>query len=424
MATPLEVLRASKSQTTGITNGTTTKTPLEVYRETHPVEKSTLGKVASFLAPTVTKTVEKYKKGEDITTRDVIGSALEVGSYLIPTGVVAKGVSLGIKGAGLASKVAIGATTGALSGAAFNAGGTVAEGGSLSDVAKSSLIGAGIGGVAGGTISGIAGKYTANKLAKSKLATIAENAVVKETTPVVEKAVTPKITLKQELPNTKKVNLTKDLQKPETLIKNQPVTPQESVAMAKAKKEGVPYVKPVEAPVIPVKAPVIVTPEIPIVPSIPEQSIAPREGFQSSSFPERKAKFSQMDAQHIEDVVFNDVPTEGGMSREMYIAELYDRAKVNPSLAERLATSGIVTEDVSKAGQNLGAFSQGQGTIIDIIKDAHTALKSALPGYITSGEKKAVESIQKDIKTALSKFNNASLSIEERLSALDILKCK
>lgn len=508
---------ADKSTTTS-----STKPKGRLFAEPVPEKPSTLGKVAGFLAPTTTKTVGKLKKGEDVTAKDVIGSALEVGSYLIPGGAIAKGVGLGIKGAGMASKVATGAATGALSGGMFNAGGAIADGKSASDVIKSTLTGVGIGGIAGGAIGTIAVGLAARKLSqkteqqfldeatkranfgpipeasrprlslpappKSPLHEEASkfnvrddfvNSQIKKETQV--ETMLPKqgqalratrknlidfiknetdflITTQQKIPKNYSEKLTKiwnSANKPpkitlppktrstelaqiwneskgvsttlkSTNIPKSEVTPTEFVVQAKAKKEGVPYVKPVEQPVITVKEPDIVTvPDVPVVPSAPVAPVTPvQEGFQSISYAERTAKLNQMDSQHIEDVVFNGIAPEGGLPKEAYISHLYNQAETNPALAERLATSGVVTEAESKAGQNLGALAQARGSVVNIIRDAHETLKKALPGYVTKGEKKALETIQSDIKTAFSKFNDKALSVEERLSAIDILKCK
>lgn len=148
-------------------------------------------------------------------------------------------------------------------------------------------------------------------------------------------------------------------------------------------------------------------------------------GFKNISYTERTNILNQQTQQHIEDVVFNGAKPEGGLPKEAYIAHLYNQADNNPALAERLATSGIVTEAESQAGQNLGALAQAvKGTTVGIIRDAHQALKKALPGYVQKGEKKAVTEIQSKIKGVIDTFTDKSLTIEERLSVLDILKCK
>ena len=76
-----------------------------------PVEKqpekkrSTLGKVAEFLAPALTRTVGKaFDPNQDVTARDIIGSGLEIASYALPVGAAAKGVTLAARGLGLAAK--------------------------------------------------------------------------------------------------------------------------------------------------------------------------------------------------------------------------------------------------------------------------------------------------------------------------------
>lgn len=162
--TPLETLRASKSQQSS--SPEKKMTPLELYRVEHPVEPSTLGKVAGFLAPTITKTVGKIKKGEDVTARDIGGSALEAASYLIPGGAIAKGVGGVIKAGTMASKLAIPASIGAVSGATFGAGQAVSRGEGLGGVAKEALKGAAIGTAFGGGL-GVAGAgLAARKLAQ------------------------------------------------------------------------------------------------------------------------------------------------------------------------------------------------------------------------------------------------------------------
>lgn len=158
-------------------------------------KQSTLGKVAGFLAPTITKTVGKYQKGEDITSKDIIGSALEAGSYLIPAGAIARGVGLGIKGVGLASKVANGVATGAVSGGMFEAGGSIADGGTAGEIAKRTLTGAAFGGVAGGVVGAIGGGLAARKLAQKTEAQFAEEALARANLGPIPEASNPRLSL-------------------------------------------------------------------------------------------------------------------------------------------------------------------------------------------------------------------------------------
>jgi len=69
-----------------------------------PKRKGKLQKVGEFLAPTATKTFGKLKEGEKASGRELLGSALEVGSFFLPVGAVGKGVGLGIKAAKTAKK--------------------------------------------------------------------------------------------------------------------------------------------------------------------------------------------------------------------------------------------------------------------------------------------------------------------------------
>lgn len=149
------------------TKGKTTVPSFAEFNKSQPkAEPSTLGKVAGFLAPTITKTVEKYKRGQDVTARDIGGSALEAASYLIPGGAIAKGVGLGVKAGTLASKLAVPASIGAVSGSTFGAGQAVAEGGDVSGVAKEALKTGAIGGVLGGAIGAAGAGWAARKLAQ------------------------------------------------------------------------------------------------------------------------------------------------------------------------------------------------------------------------------------------------------------------
>lgn len=160
------------------------QTPEEYLQDkqiTTTKKQSTLGKVAEFLAPTITQTVGKYKKGEDITSKDIIGSGLEAASYLIPVGAVAKGATLATK----ATKLAIG---GAVSGGMFEAGGAIADGGTVSDVTKRTLKGAAIGGVAGGAIGAIGAGLATRKLGQK-----ADEQLLQEATSIVDSTPTTEV---------------------------------------------------------------------------------------------------------------------------------------------------------------------------------------------------------------------------------------
>lgn len=66
--------------------------------------KSLLGSIGGFLAPTLTETVSGARKGEKVTGRQLLGSALEIGSLAIPAGAIARGFGL----VGRAGKAALG----------------------------------------------------------------------------------------------------------------------------------------------------------------------------------------------------------------------------------------------------------------------------------------------------------------------------
>jgi len=95
---------------------------------TEKPKTSTLGKVAGFLAPTATESFRKAQAGEDVSTREKIGSILEVGSYLLPVGAIARGVGLAGKGAlTLGRKLATGAVAGGLGAGTFEAGRAIGD---------------------------------------------------------------------------------------------------------------------------------------------------------------------------------------------------------------------------------------------------------------------------------------------------------
>lgn len=115
-----------------------------------PEQRSFFGKAAEFLAPTATRTFGKLSTGEDLTARDILGSALEIGSFLVPVGAVGRGVGLAAKGLGLATKGlgkralefgAVGAATGGLA----EAGRAVGEGEDIGGIASRTLTGAAVG---------------------------------------------------------------------------------------------------------------------------------------------------------------------------------------------------------------------------------------------------------------------------------------
>jgi hypothetical protein len=423
---------------------------------TEPVaeQPSTLGKVGEFVKPiaqdiykTAATIPVRAAQAEELLRTQAFGSeeskkkAMEFASQPVNIGMgtqvkpldtsstkraaqqtvgdIVKTVSLTPVGKGLTL-----AKEAALMGGAYGLGNGMSEGKSIKDTAIETALGAAGGLVVGKGLSILGGAKVASQLAKKTEEQLYEEALARANLGAIPEASNPRLSLPSpRTPSETPIQLPSEgiLKGQQLLRETGPtvVTPQESVAIAKAKKEGVPYVKPTEQPVIPVKVPEITT-----IPDAPITSPVAPEGFQSMSYTERTAKLNQMDAQHIEDVVFNGASPEAGLPKEAYISHLYNQAETNPALAERLATSGVVTEAESKAGQNLGALAQAQGSVVSIIKDAHEALKKALPGYVTSGEKKALETIQSDIKTAFSKFNNTALSVEERLSAIDILKCK
>lgn len=107
-----------------------------------PMDISLGEKVGSFLAPTVTQTVKKIADREMPTGRDVLGSALEAGSFLVPGGAIAKGA---LKTAGLAKKALTGAKTLGVAGGMAGAGREVGAGGDVGDIAEATIGGATIG---------------------------------------------------------------------------------------------------------------------------------------------------------------------------------------------------------------------------------------------------------------------------------------
>src|SRR3990167_9537238 len=139
--------------------------PESIFKETQP--KSVFGKVAEFLAPTVTKTFGKLTddvKG-NVGLRDIIGSALEIGSYALPVGAVGKGVSLAVKAARpvfgslvkpLLTRTLESAAIGAGAGALGEAGHAVGEGADIGETISRAGAGAFGGGAIGAVIPGAA----------------------------------------------------------------------------------------------------------------------------------------------------------------------------------------------------------------------------------------------------------------------------
>ena len=129
--------------------------------QTRPPEEqeddgSFLGSVAEFLAPTATESFEKWQEGEDVSTREKIGSALEIGSYFVPVGAVARGIGLAGKGAlTLGRKLGLGALGGAMEGGMFEAGRAIGdEETSPLEITERTLRGVGLGTAFGTAIPG------------------------------------------------------------------------------------------------------------------------------------------------------------------------------------------------------------------------------------------------------------------------------
>lgn len=114
-------------------------------------QRSVFGKAAEFLAPTLYKTLTKdIKGGEHVTGRDILGSALEIGSFALPIGGIARGAGLAAKGLGLAAKglgtrVLEAGAIGAIGGGMQTAGRSIGEGAPLGEVAKQTALGTAIG---------------------------------------------------------------------------------------------------------------------------------------------------------------------------------------------------------------------------------------------------------------------------------------
>jgi hypothetical protein len=135
-----------------------------------------LGKIGDFLAPTATQSVRDLRSGEGITGRQVAGSALEIGSFVVPAGAIARGAGLLGRGAkrlaqrsrfaddilGKASETAsrVGRTTrnamgiGGVSGGMWAGGQEVADpDASIKDIAGGAAIGGAMGAVGGAIIA-------------------------------------------------------------------------------------------------------------------------------------------------------------------------------------------------------------------------------------------------------------------------------
>jgi len=60
--------------------------------------KTILGRVGKFLAPTTSGAIESARAGEGVTGRQLLGSAFEIGSFVIPSTAILKGLSLAGRG--------------------------------------------------------------------------------------------------------------------------------------------------------------------------------------------------------------------------------------------------------------------------------------------------------------------------------------
>lgn len=157
-----QMTRAQYEQKYGVSQAAPAPAPVKMTREqyqttygspppipvaTEEPKRGVLGKVAHFLAPTATKSFEKLGAGEKLGARDILGSALEIGSFAFPVGGIAKGLGLAGKAALTASqKVLLGITVGATGGALGEAGRAVGEGADLGKVTARSLGGGLVGG--------------------------------------------------------------------------------------------------------------------------------------------------------------------------------------------------------------------------------------------------------------------------------------
>lgn len=136
-------------------------------------KKSIPRKVAEFLAPTTVGSYEKIKAGEKLTPRDFFGSALEIGSFALPTGAVARTGVAGARLAGLArlgkpavaktlaESVRLSAGIGAGSGAMFEAGRAIGEEDTTIGQVASRTAGGAVGGGVFGAAFPVAGRLAA-----------------------------------------------------------------------------------------------------------------------------------------------------------------------------------------------------------------------------------------------------------------------
>lgn len=157
-----------------------------------------LGAIGNFIAPSAIAAVKKLGQGELPSLREVAGSALEIGSFLVPAGAIVKGGSMGLKalrGLSLAKKAGIGAITGGASGALSEAGHAVGEEGTTAgDVLSRTLTGGAVGAVGGGALPlggalavGAAKKVIpAGSIAARGVTNLAKNATGKAVGPLEE----------------------------------------------------------------------------------------------------------------------------------------------------------------------------------------------------------------------------------------------
>src|SRR3990167_5245289 len=138
-----------------------------INQPTPEPKRSVFGKIANFLAPSITRTVEKaIDPNQDVTGRDIFGSALEAASYALPVGAIGRGLSLGLKAAKplagafakpLARKALEFGTVGAGAGALQQAGGAIGEGAGAVETFQRAGGGA-IAGAIGGVALPVAGR--------------------------------------------------------------------------------------------------------------------------------------------------------------------------------------------------------------------------------------------------------------------------
>ncbi|MDZ4296108.1 MAG: hypothetical protein U1A16_01930 [Patescibacteria group bacterium] len=132
-------------------------TPLDEPPARSQRKRSFLGRAAEFVAPATTRTVGKIAAGEDIGLRDVAGTALEVGSFLVPAGGIARGLGLAGKTAlTLGKRALVSGTAGAAGGALGGAGRAVSEGAGFGETVRQAATGAALGGTLGAAIPPVA----------------------------------------------------------------------------------------------------------------------------------------------------------------------------------------------------------------------------------------------------------------------------